>query len=229
MSTLPEKGVSPMRVAVFGATGGSGKATVEELLDGGHQVTAFSRHACQLDLRSDRLRRVEGDAMKPGDVDKVVRRQEAVVVTLGVSDNPLKVRLLHRSKTPMDVCSQGTRNIIRSMKRHGVRKLVVESAFGVGDTWQNLPPLLRWAYGALILDQLRDKELQERLVRESGLDWTIVRPVALTDGKGKGAFHAGVGPEVRRSTLPRKDLGRFISEIVPGRRFVHEAVSVSSV
>jgi uncharacterized protein YbjT (DUF2867 family) len=190
-------------------------------------VTAFSRHATQLDVKSDRLRRVEGDAMKPGDVDKVVKGQDAVVVTLGVNDNPLKVRLFHRSKTPVDVCSQGTRNIIRSMKRHHVKKLVVESAYGVGESRKGLPRVVRAVFRFVLRDQMKDKELQESLVRESGLDWTIVRPVALTNRRPRGEVHAETGLEVRKATVPRRDLGRFLSRLIDAPRFLHRAVTVS--
>src|SRR5262249_30566164 len=111
-----------MKVLVFGSTGGSGRAAVNELLAEGHEVTAFVRRASALDVRSDRLRIVEGDAMKPADVERAVQGQDAVIVTLGIRENAVRVRLLGAGRTPMDIRSTGTRNVIAAMRKHGVSK-----------------------------------------------------------------------------------------------------------
>jgi nucleoside-diphosphate-sugar epimerase len=217
-----------MRVIVFGATGGTGRATVRELLDGGHEVTAFSRHADQLGMRSERLHLVSGDALYPEDVEVAVARHDAVVVALGVNDNPLKVRVLHRSHTPTNICSEGTRNIIRAMKKHGVRKLVVVSAYGVGETRGLLPLPFKLAYRLLLKEQIADKERQEQLVRDSELDWVIVQPVGLTNARPKDEVVASASGEVRHSTVPRRNVGRFLVEAVLGDRFLHRTVALSS-
>jgi uncharacterized protein YbjT (DUF2867 family) len=108
-----------------------------------------------------------------------------------------------------------------------VKKLVVESAYGVGGSQRGVPRVIKAVFRFVLRDQMKDKELQESLVRESGLDWTIVRPVALTNRKPRGEVHAETGLKVRKATLPRRDLGRFLSRLVDGPRFLHRAVSVS--
>lgn len=216
-----------MKVLVLGATGGTGRATVQELLDGGHEVTAFSRHADALDLRSERLRTVVGDAMNADEVRRAVEGQEAVVVALGVNENPLKVRLLHRSKTPTDVCSQGTRNVIDAMKKHGLRRLVVVSAYGVGDTHDKLPLPFRLAYRLFLKEQIADKELQERMVRDSGLDWVIVQPVGLTNSEAHKDVFASVKGEARKNTIPRRNVARFLANAVGDGQFLRQSVALS--
>jgi len=217
-----------MRVIVFGATGGTGRATVQELLEGGHEVTAFSRHADQLELRSERLHLLSGDALYPEDVECAVPGHDAVVVALGVNDNPLKVRVLHRSRTPTNICSEGTRNIIRAMKKHGLRKLVVVSAYGVGETRDLLPWPFKMAYRLLLKEQMADKERQEQVIRDSDLDWVIVQPVGLTNARPKDAVLASSSGQVRHTTIPRRNVGRFLVQAMLGDRFLHRSVALSS-
>jgi uncharacterized protein YbjT (DUF2867 family) len=217
-----------MKVVVFGATGGTGRAAVRELLDGGHEVTAFSRHAERLELHSERLRLVSGDALRPEDVEGVLSGQDAAVVSLGVNDNPLKVRLLRRSRTPTNVCSEGTRAIIQAMHRVGVRRLVVVSAYGVGETREKLPWPFRTVYRLLLKEQISDKERQEQLVRNSGLDWIIVQPVGLTNGRPHGEVLASTTGEVHHNTVPRDDVGRFLASVVGGDQFLFRTVALSA-
>ena len=217
-----------MKVIVFGATGGTGIATVEELLTGNHEVTAFSRHADELDLRSERLHVQTGDALRPEDVERAVAGQDAVVVALGVNDNPLKVRLFHRSRTPVNICSEGTRNIINAMKKHGLRKLVAVSAYGVGETREKLPWLFRIFYQLLLKEQIADKEIQEALIRESGLDWTIVQPVGLTNAPPRSLVLASTEGEARHGTIPRRNVGRFLVRAITGNQYNNRSVALSS-
>ncbi|XXF75427.1 SDR family oxidoreductase [Myxococcaceae bacterium GXIMD 01537] len=217
-----------MKVIVLGATGGTGQATVQELLDGGHEVTAFSRHADAIDLRSDRLHTVVGDAMHAEEVERALEGQDAVVVALGVNENPLKVRLLHHSRTPVTVCSVGTRNVIAAMKKHGLRRLVVLSAYGVGDTRNKLPLIFRMAYQLFLKEQIADKELQERTVRESGLDWVIVQPVGLTNEKSRLEAFASTQGEARKPTVSRRSVARFLASAIDGGQYLGRTVALSS-
>ncbi len=122
-----------MKVLVVGSTGGSGRAAVENLLSEGHEVTAFSRQARGAATLSQRLHLVNGDAMNPTEVERAVQNQDAVVVTLGISENPLRVRFFGPARTPIDVRSAGTRNVISAMHKYNVRRLVVQTTYGVGE------------------------------------------------------------------------------------------------
>lgn len=216
-----------MKVLVVGATGGSGRATVEELLAGGHDVTAFSRHADELPIRSAHVRRLVGDAMDPDSIEGAVAGQDAVVVALGVHDNPLAVRLLRRTATPVNVCSEGTKNVVAAMQRHGIRRLVVLSAYGVGETRRQLPLPWRLAYRLLLAEQIADKEKQERFVRDSGLDWVIAQPVRLTDREAHGAPYASTAGRVRRGSIPRADVARFLADAITGDAWLGRSVTLS--
>ncbi|SKC82578.1 NAD(P)-dependent oxidoreductase [Krasilnikoviella flava] len=174
-----------MDVLVVGATRGSGLAITRELVAAGHRVTAFGRTASTAFAAPvpgpGSLRPVDGDALDPEAVAKAVAGQDAVVVTLGISDNPLTVQWLRRSSTAPDVRSRGTANVVRAMRETGARRLVVQSTYGLGDSWAHLDLTWKLVFRFVIGRQFTDSGRQEAVVRASGLDWTLVRPVSLTD------------------------------------------------
>ena len=218
-----------MKVLVVGATGGSGRAAVDELLLRGHEVTAFSRHATTLEAVPGQLRAINGDATDPVAVHRVVRGQQAVIVTLGISENALRVRLLGASGTPMDVRSRGTRNVITAMRQHGVGKLVVQTTYGAGATRDQLPPLYRLIFWLVLRPQIADTEQQERAVRASGLDWVIAQPVSLTDDPHQGLPFASPAGELGGMKVSRGSVGRFLVQAAESSEFVGASVALSAV
>jgi len=209
-----------MNVIVFGATGTVGRLAVRDLLDAGHTVTAFARSPGKLALTDPALRLVAGDAMQLADVTGAVAGQDAVVVTLGAG----------MSRTSR-IRSQGTLNIIRAMQTHGVRRLVVQSTLGARDSW---PTLNFWwkrvMFGALLAPVFRDHELQEQLVEASGLDWTIVRPSALSDAATARPLIEDVPNTARGLDLKiaRDEVARFLSRQLSAGRSIGRAVGLSS-
>ncbi|WP_280155326.1 SDR family oxidoreductase [Piscinibacter sp. XHJ-5] len=216
-----------MKVLVVGATGGSGRAAVSGLLAAGHEVTAFSRRAQSLQAMSPALRCVNGDAMSAGDVERAVQGHDAVIVVLGIAESALRVRLLGSAGTPMDVRSAGTRNVVAAMKRHGVRRLVVQSSFGVGETRHKLPWVYRLMFALLLKPQIADTERQEREVRASGLDWVIAQPVNLTDTPADTPPFVSAEGQTRRMQVSRQQVGRFLADVVRGDAFVGRSVALS--
>ncbi|MGB5284528.1 MAG: NAD(P)-binding oxidoreductase [Polyangiales bacterium] len=214
-------------VLVVGATGGTGRATVEALLKRGHRVTAFSRHAESLEIDSDRVTLLNGDATRPDDVEQAVAGQDAVIVTLGITENPMRVRLFGAARTPDDVRSSGTRNVIAAMRKHGVRRLVVQSSYGVGETRGSLRWIERLFFGLLLKPQIADTEVQELVVRESGVDWVLAQPVHLTDDDSDAMPFASAEGEVRDWKISRKDVGRFLAHAAQGAEFVGRSVALS--
>ncbi len=219
---------SAHKVLVVGATGGTGRAVIEELLETGHHVTAFSRHASKLDGLSERMTTIDGDATDPDEIDRAVRGHDAVVVTLGISENPLRVRLLGAARTPMDVRSAGTRAVIAAMRRHGVRRLVVQSSYGVGETRGKLRLLERVMFGLLLKPQIADTELQEVEVRDSGMEWVLAQPVHLTDDSADAHKpFASLDGRVQRWSVSRRSVARFLAHAVSAPEYVGQTVALS--
>lgn len=214
-----------MKILVIGATGGSGRAATEELLARGHAVTAFSRHASSLRLDGE-LTTVDGDATRAGDVATAMAGQEAVVITLGISESAVRVRLRGAAGTADDVRSRGSRVAIDAMRVAGVSRLVVQSSYGVGPTRELLRPIDRALFALLIKPQMVDSERQEEAVRASGLDWTIVQPVYLDDGPRAEPTVSSDGTTGARK-VSRLSVGRVLADAAEGLHGNGATLSVS--
>ena len=215
------------KVLVVGATGGTGRATIDALLERGHRVTAFSRHAESLENTSDQLTLLNGDATNPDDVDRAVAGHDAVIITLGITENPLRVRLFGAAKTPNDVRSAGTHNVIAAMRKHGVGRLVVQSSYGVGETRSSL----RWVdslfFSLLLKPQIADTEVQELEVRDSGVDWVLAQPVHLTDDDSDEMPFASADGQVREWKISRKGVAQFLALAAQAPEYVGQSVALS--
>lgn len=218
-----------MKVLVLGSTGGSGAAAVEQLLAEGHEVTAFTRRAVGADEThaAERLRFVQGDAMSPQDVERAVPGHDAIVVALGIRENPIRVRLFGPARTPLDVRSAGTRNVIAAMRKHGLKKLIVQTTFGVGATRDKLRFVDRLFFEVLLKPQILDTERQDSDVANSGLDYVLVQPVHLTDAEEDAMPHISTTGEIGQSSVSRNSVGRFLAHAVRSDEFVGKSVALS--
>lgn len=209
-----------MKVIVFGATGTVGAPTVRRMLKEGHKVSAFARKPEQLDFSDENLRLIAGDAMDGAAVADAISGHDAVVITLGSG-------MLRKSL----IRSRGTMNVIRGMQRGGVSRLICQSTLGAHESWDNLNFFWkRIMFGILLRPIFLDHELQENLVRASGLDWTIVRPSAFTDGPETGAFTEAFSSAQRNLALKisRADVAGFLNRQLSETRYGQQAVSISN-
>jgi uncharacterized protein YbjT (DUF2867 family) len=216
-----------MKVLVLGATGGSGRAAVEALLAQGHEVTAFARSGESLRSLAGALRVFVGDAADEAAVARAVEGQDAVIVALGIRESAMSVRLRGSRGTPLDIRSRGTRHAISAMRRHGVRRLVVQTSYGVGETRALLPWKYKLIFRLLLRDQIADTEVQEGLVRDSGLDWVLAQPVNLTDAEEEGTASVSVRGETKGMAVSRRRVGRFLASAVEGGAYVGRTVALS--
>ncbi|WP_194816303.1 NAD(P)-dependent oxidoreductase [Nocardia sp. XZ_19_385] len=207
-----------MRIAVFGATGTVGRVVVEQALAQGHEVTAFTRNAAGVTQQHEGLRIVEGDVYDTNSVERAVAGQDAVIVALG-DDRKGQVRF------------GGTKSVIEAMNRTGVKRLIVQSSLGVGDSRPNLNFLWKYIiFGIVLRKAYVDHGHQEELVQASNVDWTIVRPAAFTDGPRTGAYRRGFGPNEKglQLKIARADIAAFYLEQLTDPTYVRRAVSISN-
>ena len=209
-----------MKVIVFGATGNIGQLAVEALLKAGHEVTAFARKPQKLARRDSKLTYCAGDALNQKDVLDAVKGHDAVVITLGSGMSRKSI-----------VRSQGTLNVINAMQAHGIRRLICQSTLGAHESWSNLNFWWKHVmFGALLKPVFKDHELQENLVRASGLDWTIVRPGAFSKGQATGSFKENFSPSERNLSLkiPSADVAAFLSQQIRDASYIGRAVAISN-
>jgi uncharacterized protein YbjT (DUF2867 family) len=209
-----------MKILVVGASQGTGALLVKAALERGHAVTAFSRAPERLELKHPHLTLLKGDFHRAEAVKSAVAGHNAVVVTVG----PTKLKGF---KENPNYFSQGTGYVIDGMRAHGVKKLVVLSAFGVGDSFAPssfflrkilIPFLLKPAY--------EDHERQEQMVRESSLDWVIARPTRLTDGPAHKRYVKETRPKAVPNSISRADVADFLLEAATVDTWVGQAVQL---
>ncbi|MDH3273522.1 MAG: SDR family oxidoreductase [Gammaproteobacteria bacterium] len=189
-----------MKVLIFGATGTVGRLLVTQALEMGHTVTAFARDPSELAISHASLEIIEGDVMDSAAVDRAVPDHDAVLIALGAGSKG-------------QVRSTGTRNIIQAMQKSGTRRLVCLSTLGVGDSRDNLNFLWKYVmFGMLLRAAFADHVSQEDHVIRSGLDWTIVRPAAYTDGELTGDYCHGFPATEKglKLKISRADVADFV-------------------
>ena len=205
-----------MNIIIFGAGGGTGRVLTEQALAQGYTVTGFDRNPDALKLQHRNLKMIKGDIFHPAAVEEAIVGQDGVFCLLGVRP---------RDTTP--VCSVGTKNIIQGMQKQGVKRLMVQSSFAVAaldGEWREVPwivPLLSLfrKERAMFMDHVR----QEEFVRQSNLDWIIVRPSRLADTPRTGVYRVGehifISPTAH---IARADVADFMLKQVYHDTYIHK-------
>ena len=189
-----------MKLVVFGSTGGIGTQVVEQALAAGHTVTAVARRASAIALRHEHLEVVQGDVLEPQTIHGAITGQDAVVSAVGV-----------RNRAPTTVYSEGVANMIQAMQSARVCRLICVSASGLepGPLWQQLiaKPIL-WT---VLKEMYSDLVRMEAMVEHSHVDWTILRPPALTNGPRTGQYQIALNKHLRKILfISRADCADFI-------------------
>lgn len=203
-----------MNIAVFGATGGTGRQLLQQALAAGHTVSALARDPTRLELQPG-LRVVAGDVLDSAAVADCLASADAVACCLGSRG----------ARAPVEAA--GTRRIIEGMQACGVRRLVAVTSLGVGDSREQVGLPFRLVMDFALRAVMQAKAEQEALVRASGLEWTLVRPGGLTDGPLSGAYRHGTGRDLMAGRVSRADVAEFVLSTLCERRYLHQAVAVT--
>ena len=211
-----------MKIALFGANGGTGRVLATQALDAGHEVTAVTRHPETFGLTHERLQVVTGDAMDAASVSAAIAGQDAVLSTLGVPFG----------KEPITIYSVGTGNIVHGMTEHGVRRLALVSSSAVdvhpdpSASWlfeKVLQPYVVNGIGKTTYDDMRR---METIVAASGLDWTIARPSGLFASTLISDYRVSATDHLSGRYTSRADLADFLLRLATGTEFVRETPEV---
>jgi putative NADH-flavin reductase len=211
--------VMEKRIVIFGATGGTGKELVKQALQKHYKVTAFVRNSKKTIVSDQNVERIQGDIFNYTDVHNAIDKQDTVLCALGASPSD-------KSK----LRTNGTANIIKAMTAKGARRLLCISALGVGDSNNILP----WYYKKIIIPFLlknvyEDHEAQEIEISKSSLDWTIIRPSALTNAqKTENYEHGFLAPGKLKFKISRSDVAHFILNQIESDQYLLKKVSVSN-
>jgi nucleoside-diphosphate-sugar epimerase len=213
-----------MNVTVFGATGAIGSLTVDELLANGHTVTAYARNPRKIPTSwGNRVRMVVGEMSDADAIDSAVAGADAVVSALGPS--------MDKKATGLPLV-EGTQHILDAMRRHGVRRYVGQGTPSIADPHEKktLQTRLVSFMGRTFLRRAYDELLgMTELVRNSGVDWTIVRFTAPKDGDKVGRIRAGFyGTDRIGFPITRADIAAFTATQVDSDTYIRRAPAISN-
>jgi putative NADH-flavin reductase len=209
-----------MKLTVFGATGGTGLQVVEQGLAAGHEVRAVVRDATRLGSGRDGLEVVVADVMDPSAIVEAVTGRDAVVSTIGS----------RAGRAPTTVCADSSRSIVEAMHRADTRRLVVVSGTGPFDEGE--APAMRYVLKPMTRLFLKhvfaDFVDMEKVVRASGLDWTIMRPPRLTDKPFTGRYRTRRDLNLHRNiTVSRADLAHLILAVCADGESIGAAIYIA--
>lgn len=207
--------VAPPKILVLGATGGTGRSLVSQALARGYDVTVLARSADKAGaLKGAEL--VIGDARDEATLRRALKGREAVVSALGTPASPFR---------EVTLLSTATRALVDAMKLEQVARLVCITGMGAGDSVGHGGFLFDNLIHPLILSKVyADKNRQETVVRDSGLDWVLVRPTVLNDKPQRDNVRALTDlSDFHGGTISRGDVASFVLDQVRGHAWVHRA------
>lgn len=206
-----------MKVLVIGATGQTGRHAVAQLLARGDEVTAFARNPSAISERSERLRVARGDARDRESIDRAMAGQDAVLVAFGV-----------RSLKRDDLQEVLMRNLVASMTRYGVTRLVNLSGWGSGGAAvPNASLFARYLLFPVVLrHMLADKKRGEAHLFDSGLNYVNVCPAFLKNAPARGGVQASIDGKGLKQYMHREDLAAFMVGQLTDETWVRKCVVI---
>jgi putative NADH-flavin reductase len=213
--------VVAMKLLVLGATGRTGRELLAGALHQGHEVTVLVREPARLTLPGERLRVLVGSATDPAAVEEAVAGHDAVLCALG----PTSARELARS----GLMRASVPPLVSAMERRGVRRLILLSALGTGESASDAPSVSRLAFATVLRQVGKDKRRAEEVVRASDLAWTIVYPPALNNGPATCGYRHGERLKLRGSPkISRADVAHFMLAQLADDRYVGKGAIVGA-
>jgi putative NADH-flavin reductase len=206
-----------MNLLIVGANGKTGSALVQLACELGHRVTALVHHDPAQPMPCARILR--GDARDHQLLYSAISGQHAIIDTIGTRRPFLKTTL------ETDVA----RDLIAAMRYHCIRRIIAVSSLGVGDSVANVPLLYRALMPIFFRGAIPDKQGMEVLLRQSGLDWTIVRPAGLTDAPRNDSVQI-ITPASHRHVrrIPRADVAAFILNHLGDTALYQQTVGIAT-
>jgi len=205
-----------MRVLIVGASKGIGLETTRQALEAGHHVRALARSISAIEVSDPKLEKIAGDAIEIEDIEAATTGMDVVIQTLGVG--------LGELLGPISLFSKATQVLITAMNDRGVKRLITVTGFGAGDSAAQISCLQRVPFKMVFGRAYDDKTVQERLIRDSKLDWTIVRPGVLTSGRRTGRYLVlSEASRWRSGVISRADVAEFLVRQIEGTSYIGKA------
>jgi len=208
------------RIALFGGSGKTGQQFLVQALDKGYVIKAQARTPQKISQQSTNLTVIPGDVLNPEEVDQVVADTDLVVSLFG-----------HVKGSPKWLQTEGTQHIVSAMKKHGVKRIISLSGGGLPFKEKDQPKFvdhaIRFIMRVAVPHILEDAVKHAEVLRESGLDWTVVRGPRLTDKTYTGEYRIGWVGVNSGAQISRADLAEFILKLVEDKQYDYQMPFVS--
>lgn len=216
-----------MKICLLGATGRTGKAVLSQALDRGWEINALVRDPQKVSVKSERLHLVKGNPSNKENLSEALNGCEAVINTLNISrksDFPWA-----KLRTPKRFLSEVATNLITLLPQNGIERIVFTTAWGVGDSLQEIPNWFRLLIQhSNIGYAYTDHERQEALFEASKLKWTAVRPVGLTNSnRSKSLIVSFNNSPKPKLMISRNSVAKFLLDCLANANYIGEKPVIS--
>jgi putative NADH-flavin reductase len=215
-----------MKLLVLGITGRTGKLVAAEALRRGHKVMGIARDGSKVAVPGAEI--TVGSPYDSETVKKAIEGCDAVVSTLGAF--PASQGLFSKIKSPLDFMSVSVGNVVKQMEAKGIKRIVLMTALGAGDSSGEIPGFFRFIMKiSNIKYAYIDHDKQELILINSKLDWTIVRPVGLNDKDDElSVIHNLKGVPKIKSGISRNAVAHFILDCIEKGEFIGQKPGISN-
>jgi putative NADH-flavin reductase len=215
-----------MKILVLGISGRTGKLVAAEAIRRGHSVVGIARDRSKVNVEGTEI--VIGTPYDSRTVEKAISGCDAVVSTL--SAFPASQGLFSKIKSPLDFMSVSINNVIKAAENGGVKRVILMTALGVGDSYSEIPAFFKFF---MKITNIRyayvDHDRQEKMLENSKLDWTVVRPVMLTDKDDQMEVITNLkGTPKLNSGVSRSAVAHFILDCAEKGSFIRQKPGVSN-
>lgn len=208
-----------MKLTVFGATGQTGMEILKQGLAAGHEITAVVRDPVKLGEYRSKVRMVRGDSTDARTAEDAVLGADAVLSTLG-----------HVAGSPHDLLSKSATNIVNTMDKGNVRRLVVLTNVAARDPSDRpgmYNRLLRTLLTLFRGQMAKDTADEAGIIAESALDWTMVRANLLTNGPLTKKYRVGAFDRNAGTRVSRADVADFMISCATEIKYVRAKPLIS--
>lgn len=208
-----------MKIAILGATGRTGIVLVEQALEKGYAVKALVRSRDKIHFEHKNLELVQGDVLDPLAVDRVVKNCDAVLCVIG-----------HTKNSPDDLQAKAMQHLTTAMKNNKVNRLIDMTGAGVRDCDDHpkiFDQMIVFALKVMAPKVLEDGNRHAVIIKDSGLDWTIVRAPMLNDGPCTGRYRIGMVGHNSGSKISRADVAHFMLKELTERNYIGKMPMIS--
>jgi putative NADH-flavin reductase len=209
-----------VNITIFGANGATGRLLTEGCLAAGHQVTALLRRPEEFALHT-RVRTVKGSVFEAADVAKALEGADLVLSALG-AHSPLRNE---------NVLPRAMPTIVAVMQKQGPRRIIALGSAGAKpDSLKKQPAWRRWVVQKIVYNTVLKWPVHEQIVQHlrlssSGLDWTMVMPGMLTNGKPRGHYRVdGEALPPNGSRIARADVAEFMMQQITATQWIRKGV-----